>query len=56
MVKIYCETIDEELREVARKICKRQKEDVSLITLTGIVEVYHEAEEAKSQENFEGNS
>lgn len=56
MVKIYCEIIDDELRDVARTISKLQKEKVALITLTGIMEVYHEAEEAKSQENLEGNS
>lgn len=44
MVKIYCDTIDDELREAARKISKFQKEGVMLITLTGITEVHHEEE------------
>ena len=53
MVKIYCDTIDDELREAARKISKFQKEGVMLITLTGITEVHHE--EAEAQEDFSRN-
>lgn len=52
MVKIYCDTIDDELREAARKISMFQKEDVMLITLTGITEVHHEKEAAEAQEDF----
>lgn len=53
MVKIYCDIIDDELRETARKISKLQKEGVMLITLTGIVEVHHEAEAEETHEDFD---
>ena len=48
MVKIYSDAIDDELREVARTLCKLQKENVMLITLNGVMEVYHETESEKT--------
>lgn len=48
MVKIYSETIDDEIMETARMLCRVQKEDVVIITSTGTVEVHHETESEKT--------
>ena len=39
MVNIYCDTIDDELREVAQDIANRQKDVVVIITPTETLEV-----------------
>lgn len=52
MVNIYYDTIDQEILEVARMICRAQKTDVKIITPTEIVEVHHEEEAAEKEADF----
>lgn len=42
MVNIYCDTIDDELKQVARCIAQRQKMDVIIITPTTQLEVRYD--------------
>lgn len=42
MVNIYCDAITQELKDVAREIADRQKENVNIITPTVTLEVVYE--------------
>lgn len=52
MVNIYCDTITQEMKEVAREIADRQKDVVKIITPTETLEVsYEEVSEVQEQED-----
>ena len=51
MVKIFCDAITQEMREVAQEIAARQKDVVSIITPTETLEVsYEEVSEVQDSE------
>ena len=53
MVKIICDSINDEIKNVAEFISRRQRETVKIITSTETLEVRYEKESEETQETQE---
>ena len=55
MVTITCDSINDELLQVAKTISERQKDVVKIITPTDVLEVHHEKEKTLRKAEKEEN-